>query len=71
MKKNIENVKERLILGITGSEVNCMLLDSKEDIKASNPHLTDEEVEKAFGVLQILIESTKEQDNEYIGEFTE
>lgn len=64
MKKDIENVKERLILGITGSEVNCMLLDSKEEIKASNPHLTDEDVDKAFEVLQMIIESTKEQDNE-------
>lgn len=71
MKKDIENEKERLILGITGSEVNCMLLDSKEDIKASNPHLTDEEVNKAFEVLQIIIESINEQDNEEISGITE
>lgn len=62
--KEIENIKKTLVLGESGTLVKCMLLDSIEDIKAANPKLSDEELAKAYEVLQTDIKNLKtEQEN--------
>lgn len=61
----IENIKKTLVLGESGALVKCMLLDSIEEIKVANPKLSDEELAKAYEVLQAEIENLKtEQVNE-------
>lgn len=67
--EQIENKKKRMMLGITGSIVTCMLLDNKEQIKSKNKKLTDEEIGKVYEILQKEIEQqkemTKNKDMEY------
>lgn len=63
--KKIENIKKTLVLGESGTLVKCMLLDSIEEIKATNPKLSDEELAKAYEVLQTEIKNVKfEQEHE-------
>lgn len=61
MENKIVNETKHLVLGITGSEVKCMLLDSLEQIKKTNPHLTEVEVEQAFEILQREIKRKQEE----------
>lgn len=69
MEQKIENNKKRMMLGITGSVVTCMLLDNKEQIKSKNKKLTDEEIDTVYEILQKEIEQqrelTKNKDMEY------
>lgn len=58
--EKIENIKKTLVLGESGTLVKCMLLDSIEEIKAANPKLTNEELTKAYEVLQSEITSNNE-----------
>lgn len=60
MEQKIENKKKRMMLGITGSVVTCMLLDNKEQIKPKNKKLTDEEIDNVYDILQKEIEQQKE-----------
>lgn len=63
--EKIKNIKKTLVLGVSGTLVECMLLDSIEEIKEANPKLTSEELAKAYEVLQTEIERIKsEQENE-------
>ena len=68
--KTIENKKGVFILGVSGKRVECMLLDSMGEIKISNPHLTDEEIEAVYSLLSAEIAGIKEQmemeDSQYI-----
>lgn len=57
----IKNEKRHLILGVTGTEVKCMLFDDIADIKAVNPHITGEDAIKAFDILQKQIAEIKEK----------
>ena len=63
--EKIENIKKILVLGESGTLVKCMLLDSIEEIRAANPKLSDDELQKAHSVLQTEIENIKKtQENE-------
>lgn len=63
--EKIKNIKKTLVLGESGTLVECMLLDSIEEIKGANPKLSNDELAKAYEVLQSEIKIIrKEQENE-------
>ena len=60
--KTLENRKKTFILGGSGKRVECMLLESQEEIKKSNPTLTDEELETVFNLIFTEIEDINRQN---------
>lgn len=52
-------------IGITGSVFECEINDSLKNIKGKNPHLSDDEVQEVYEILQREIALTKKlEENE-------
>lgn len=64
MKRNIENEKRHFTLGVTGSKVDCMLFDDIDTIKHKNNHLSADEVNRVYRLLQKQIEEIENETKE-------